>query len=104
MKKLLLPLLALTLLFQLASAQEHFSGINTSKRVGILNATVNPAELGNLSNKYEINLLNFSSTVSNNKISFQDIIKGRKTIYRLGTRKYANRYKCSGAFICYASK
>ncbi len=75
MKKLLLPLLALTLLFQLASAQEHFSGINMSKRVGILNATVNPAELGNLSNKYEINLLNFSSTVSNNKISFQDIIK-----------------------------
>ena len=30
-------------------AQEHYSGISTSNRVGILNANINPAELANLS-------------------------------------------------------
>lgn len=57
-------------------AQEHFSGINTTRRTGILNASVNPAELSNLSNRYEVNIFNTSLNVSNNKISFKDIVKG----------------------------
>lgn len=57
-------------------AQEHFSGINTSRRVGILNASINPAELSNLSTKYEINSFLFSTNISNNKVSFSDILNG----------------------------
>lgn len=57
-------------------AQEHFSGINTTRRTGILNASVNPAELSNLSNRYEVNIFNTSVNVSNNKISFKDIVNG----------------------------
>lgn len=60
----------------ISNAQEHFSGINTSKRVGILNATINPAELGNLSNKFEVNLFTFSSNISNNKVSVKDLTDG----------------------------
>ena len=59
-----------------ANSQEHFSGINISKRVGILNATINPAELNNISGNYEVNVFNFSTNVSNNKISFQELLNG----------------------------
>jgi len=57
-------------------AQEHFSGISTSRRTGIINATVNPAELTNLKHQYEVNVLNLSINASNNKIKFGDILKG----------------------------
>jgi hypothetical protein len=57
-------------------AQEHFSGINTSRRVGLLNASLNPAELANLKNDYEINVFALSANVANNKISFSDIVSG----------------------------
>lgn len=57
-------------------AQEHFSGINISRRVGLLNASINPAELNNLSSKSEVNILNFSINVANNKVGFEDIING----------------------------
>lgn len=60
----------------LTSAQEHFSGINTSKRTGILNANINPAELSNLSTNYEVSIFTFSTNVSNNKISFSEILEG----------------------------
>lgn len=53
-------------------SQEHYSGISTSNRVGILNTTINPAELPNLSKKFEINITGFSFGVSNNKIAFSD--------------------------------
>jgi hypothetical protein len=55
-------------------AQEHFSGINTSRRTGLLNASLNPAELVNLANEYEINVLNVSANISNNKITFGDLV------------------------------
>lgn len=71
MKKLFLSILVTSCVF--VYSQEHFSGINTSKRVGLLNASINPAELGNLSNKVEVNLFNISANVSNNKISFKDL-------------------------------
>lgn len=57
-------------------AQEHFSGINTSKRVGILNANINPAELNNLSSDFEASVFNLSTNISNNKITFDQLIKG----------------------------
>ena len=54
-------------------AQDHFSGITTSKRVGILNASLNPSELSNLDSRIEVQLMSFSLSVSNNKIGFSDI-------------------------------
>ena len=73
MKKTLLCMVAMlgTGMF----AQEHFSGINTSKRTGLLNANLNPAELVNLKNTVEINLYNFSANIANNKITFADLTR-----------------------------
>ena len=36
-----------------AFSQDHFAGISTSDRVGILNGDLNPAEFSNLSKKFE---------------------------------------------------
>lgn len=58
------------------TAQEHFSGISTSKRGGLLNAINNPAELVNMNSKYEVNLFNFSLGMANNKLTFNDLING----------------------------
>jgi len=74
MKKIIIVTLLLGGLF--STAQEHFSGINTSKRTGILNANVNPAELSNLSSNYEVSVFNFSTNVSNNKITFSELMNG----------------------------
>lgn len=78
MKKALL-ILSLSML-NISVAQEHFSGINISRRVGLLNTSFNPAELTNLSNTYEINVFNSSINVSNNKISFNDIVSSDENI------------------------
>lgn len=78
MKKVLIFLSLLML--NLSFAQEHFSGINISRRVGILNASFNPAELTNLSNTFEVNVFNTSINVSNNKVSFKDLIDSDKDI------------------------
>ena len=59
-----------------AFAQDHFSGISTSNRVGILNGIINPAEFSNLSKKFEINVSGISFDVANNKIGFSDLISG----------------------------
>lgn len=72
MKKSLL--ITTLLVVNLGIAQEHFSGINISRRVGLLNASFNPAELTNLSNRFEINVFNTSLNVSNNKVSFNDLV------------------------------
>lgn len=74
MKKTLLY--AATLLCATTYAQEHFSGLSTSRRGGIINATVNPAELLNIKDKYDINVFSISTNVSNNKITFGDIVEG----------------------------
>lgn len=60
----------------IASSQEHFNGISTSTKVGLLNATINPAELSNLSKKFDVNFYGFSFAATNNKIGFDDIING----------------------------
>jgi hypothetical protein len=70
MKKIALLLLITSL--QLFS-QEHFSGLNTSSRVGLLTTNLNPAELANQSNKFEVNIIGMSFNVANNKIGFSDL-------------------------------
>lgn len=73
MKKSLL----LALLVSIAGySQDHFSGITTSKRVGVLNIGLNPSELSNLNNHFEVQLFSTSINASNNKIGFNDIING----------------------------
>lgn len=57
-------------------SQDHFSGITTSKRVGILNIGLNPSELSNLKNHFEVQLFSTSLNTSNNKIGFNDILNG----------------------------
>ncbi|WP_162126145.1 conjugal transfer protein TraF [Flavobacterium phycosphaerae] len=56
-----------------ALAQEHFSGMSTSNRVGIINGVMNPAEFANLSKRFEVNIYGLSFSVANNKIGFSDI-------------------------------
>ena len=74
MKKSLL----FVLLFTIAGySQDHFSGITTSKRVGVLNIGLNPSELANLNNHFEVQLFSTSINASNNKIGFNDIINGK---------------------------
>ncbi|MDI9257261.1 hypothetical protein [Flavobacterium sedimenticola] len=70
MKKIILIFMAVSGLS--ATAQEHFSGISTSNRVGVLNGNLNPAELVNLSKKFEVTIYGLSFNVSNNKIGFSD--------------------------------
>lgn len=77
MKKITLVLCSL--LFVSSYGQEHFSGITTSKRVGILNGNMNPSEFSNLNSKFEIQLFAPSINVSNNKIGFKDIVDGNDT-------------------------
>ncbi|MFY8214719.1 MAG: hypothetical protein ACOVKJ_09685 [Flavobacterium sp.] len=67
------------LVAQLANAQEHFAGISTSKRVGIINMEVNPSELANLNNHFEIQLLSSSLSVANNKVGFNDLLDDTNT-------------------------
>ncbi|MBE98670.1 hypothetical protein [Flavobacterium coralii] len=74
MKKTLL--LTLAMLGTAAFAQEHYSGISTSRRVGLLNANLNPAELTNMQGTYEVNIFNFSINAANNKMTFGDLVGG----------------------------
>lgn len=70
-------LLFFALLLSITSfSQDHFSGITTSKRVGVLNIGLNPSELSNLNNHFEIQLFSSSINTSNNKIGFTDIVNG----------------------------
>jgi len=71
MKKFLL--FSMTFFGIAAMAQDHFSGISTSSRVGILNGELNPAEFAHLSRKFEVNMYGLSFNVANNKIGFSDL-------------------------------
>ncbi|KOS04977.1 hypothetical protein AM493_02170 [Flavobacterium akiainvivens] len=74
MKKTLL--LAFVLTGTSVIAQQHFAGMSTSRRVSFLNAGINPAELANLTTKYELNVFGVSAGIANNKITFGDIVSG----------------------------
>ena len=66
----------LLLCFFKVSAQEDFSGINTSQRVGFLNTGINPAEFANLDTEYTVNIFAISVKASSNKVSFSDLFDG----------------------------
>lgn len=68
--------LALGLITSPLFSQEHFTGISTSKRVGLLNVTNNPAELINMDSKYEVNVFNISTIFTNDQLTFKDLING----------------------------
>lgn len=72
MKNIILTLIIATSFSGLA--QEHFSGVNTSRRVGILNGTINPAEFANLSSRIEVGLFATSINAANNKVGFSDLV------------------------------
>ncbi|RZK04312.1 MAG: hypothetical protein EOO46_16860, partial [Flavobacterium sp.] len=74
MKKIILLLSCLA--FGSSFGQDHFSGITTSKRVGILNGNMNPSEFSNLNSRFEVQIMAMSLNVSNNKIGFSDIVEG----------------------------
>ena len=74
MKKILIS--SCLLIFLNVTAQDHFSGITTSKRVGILNIGMNPSELANLKSRFEVQLFSSSINISNDKIGFNDIVDG----------------------------
>lgn len=70
---LIIPILLLAIN---SFSQDHFSGITTSKRVGILNVGINPSELANLNSRFEVQLFSSSVNISNDKIGFNDIVSG----------------------------
>lgn len=70
-------LLLCYLFFIPALAQDHFAGMVTSKRVGILNIGMNPSELANLNSKFELQLFATSFNIANNKVGFKDLIDGK---------------------------
>ena len=72
--KIIKIIFAISLITTTLYSQEHFSGISTSKRGGILNAANNPAEILNMRTKFEVNLFNLSMAVSNDKLSVKNII------------------------------
>ncbi len=73
MKKTLLAV-SICFITTFANAQHSFIGIQNSPRKGMIHAAMNPAELNHLSRKVEINLFAVGGTVSNNILTFQDII------------------------------
>jgi hypothetical protein len=70
-------LLLCFLFFIPALAQDHFAGMVTSKRVGILNIGMNPSELANLNSKFELQLFATSFNIANNKVAFKDLVDGK---------------------------
>ncbi len=75
--------LLLALLPAAALAQQHFSGIGTSSRTSFYNAAVNPAELANISTRFEANVIGLSINASSNKAKFSDLISGKDLEDRL---------------------
>lgn len=68
-----LMLFALSLMAFSSYSQDHFAGLTNSSRVGILSTSINPCELANMSNKFEVNIIGFSINAANNKIGFSDL-------------------------------
>lgn len=71
MKKVIF--LVATFACTLSMAQEHFTGLTNSSRVGVLTVGNNPAEILNMSNRFEFNLFGMSVNSANNKVGFKDI-------------------------------
>lgn len=56
-----------------AFAQEHFNGAMFGQRTGLLQSTLNPAELVNLTNSWEVNLASFSAQGTSSSLKISDI-------------------------------
>lgn len=80
-------------------AQEHFTGINTSKRNGLLNGNLNPAELANMDLKFDISILNTSVNFSNNKLTFNDLLKGENLENKFFTGSEAANVRIDGIIL-----
>lgn len=76
MKNRFLLQITLILSISVAFSQEHFSGMTTSSRGGLLNGYYNPAELSNMNMKFDVSLFNTSINFSNNKLTFNDLLDG----------------------------
>lgn len=64
-------LLSTTLVY----GQHSLIGIQNSNRKGMIHVAMNPAEINHLHRKVEVNLFSGGATVSNNALSFRDIIE-----------------------------
>lgn len=74
MKNLILSTILLFITFNYTLAQQNYYGIQNSKRKGMINAMMNPAEINNLSRKVEVSLFSFNLGLDNNVLSVHDII------------------------------
>lgn len=77
MKKRDALLVLFLLIYQGLDAQTHFAGMLSSRRVGMFNVSYNPAELTNLTNKREFNLVGASMSFGNNKLAIRDMVTGK---------------------------
>lgn len=73
MRQLFLLLMVIPLT---ATAQQHFSGMTTSSRTGMLNGGINPAEFANVPYKYTIHIISPSFVASSNKVGLRDFMNG----------------------------
>ncbi|EON75839.1 hypothetical protein ADIS_3730 [Lunatimonas lonarensis] len=62
--------------FTATFAQSHFIGIQNGPRKGMQTALMNPAEISSLSKKVEVSLFSVHAGISNNILTFQDILDG----------------------------
>jgi hypothetical protein len=77
------------------AGQEHFAGIGTSQRVGIINVGINPAELANFETPYDVNIFSVSARASSNKVGFSDIFDDSSS---LKTKLFAGEKAASLSF------
>ena len=78
-----IPSLLLFLITLLAQGQQSFIGIQNSPRKGMIQASVNPAEINHLSKNIEVNLFAMGATVGNNVLSFQDLVRQEDILERV---------------------
>lgn len=97
MKKFLLTFSLLA--FAAVNAQQHFAGINTSSRTGIVNGDVNPAELANINTTFEINTIATSVLASNNKVGFSDLVGGSNLEEKLFSGSDAVNLRIDGQIL-----
>lgn len=74
MNKLISIVLGVITFYNL-NAQYAYNGIRTSKRAGILGATINPASLANMPQKVDVHLFGFDINLVNNVVNTGDLSK-----------------------------
>ena len=65
---------SLFLITLVAQGQQSFIGIQNSPRKGMIQTSVNPAEINHLSKKVEVNLFAVGATVGNNALTFRNLV------------------------------